>query len=355
MNRLNIHHFHETRGARFIESGGHEAVNDYGDWRREYEALTETAALVDLSFRSRLCVVGGDAQKFLNGQVTNDLAKLKAGEGCYAALVSAKGKMQSDLQVYRLENEWLLDFEAGLGAAVKERLEKFVVAEDVEVVDVAALYGLLRVQGPEAKTAATALTNDLPAKNLEIKSVKDEALGEYYVALREGPPGRAYDFFAPTESLEKLAQLLTEKAKIWAGWQALETVRIESAVPRFGADMDESNLPPEAGLEQRAISYAKGCYIGQEVIARIRTYGQVAKTLRGLIVDGALPKRGAKLFQGDKEAGHITSAVGSPRCQTNVALGYARKECNAVGTELMLEHEGGRIPARIVTVPFQPF
>jgi len=355
MNGLVIHPFHEKHGARFFDLNGQEAVMDYGDWRREYKALSETVGLVDLSFRGRLCVIGADAQKFLNGQVTNNLKDLKVGQGCYAALVSAKGKMQSDLNIYRLENEWLLDFEPGLSAMVKERLEKFVVAEEVEIVDVAAMYGLLRAQGPDAKRAVAAVTKEIPEQTMEIRAAKDSALGEYYLSFHAGPPEPAYDFFAPVESMERLAQMLFDAAGNVAGWQALETARIESTVPRFGADMDESNLPPEAGLESRAVSYAKGCYIGQEVIARIRTYGKVAKTLRGLKVGAALPAKGAKLFREEKEVGYITGAVASPRCQENIALGYVRKEANAVGTELLVEHEGAKVPARVATVPFQPF
>jgi folate-binding protein YgfZ len=139
------------------------------------------------------------------------------------------------------------------------------------------------------------------------------------------------------------------------GWAALETARIEAGLPRFGADMDRTTLPPEAGLDNRAVSYSKGCYIGQEVIARIRTYGQVAKALRGLrLADDlpALPERGDKLYLGAKEAGWITSATASPALRGNIALGYVRREANGIGTELLLESGGRKTPARIVELPF---
>ena len=139
------------------------------------------------------------------------------------------------------------------------------------------------------------------------------------------------------------------------GWQALETARIEAGIPRFGADMDETNLAPEAGIEHRAISYSKGCYIGQEVIARIRTYGQVAKALRGLrFADSAtaLPKRGDKLYQGDKEIGYVTSAAHSPRSQANIGLGYVRREHNAIGTDLIVRTAQGDLAGRVVPLPF---
>jgi folate-binding protein YgfZ len=142
---------------------------------------------------------------------------------------------------------------------------------------------------------------------------------------------------------------------LMVGWQAYEIVRVEAGVPRFGADMDETNIPLEAGLEDRAISFNKGCYIGQEVISRIRTYGQVAKGLRGLrLADnlGSLPAKGDKLFHEGKEVGYITTAVASPALKANIALGYVRRECNQVGTRLTLRGTTGESQAEIVALPF---
>ena len=140
------------------------------------------------------------------------------------------------------------------------------------------------------------------------------------------------------------------------GWEALELARIEAGIPRFGADMDESNIPLEAGIESRAISFAKGCYIGQEVISRIRTYGQVAKALRGLVLApdlSPLPIKGDKLWHAGKEAGYVTSAVASPVYKANLALGYVRKEANQIGTALTLRTREGESGVRIVELPFR--
>src|SRR5439155_2467475 len=157
MNSLALHEFHARLGACFTDVNAMEAVDHYGNPLAEHAALRGVAAVLDLSFRSRLCLLGADRQKFLNGQVTNNVKDLKVGEGCYAALVNAKGKMQSDLNIYVLENEILLDFEPGYSAAVAQRLEKFIIAEDVQVVDVAPHYGLLSVQGPKAEEAVNFL------------------------------------------------------------------------------------------------------------------------------------------------------------------------------------------------------
>jgi folate-binding protein YgfZ len=353
-----LHDFHQSAGAVFAEVNGQEVAAHYGDWLAEYAALREGAGVLDLSFRGRLCVLGADAQRFLNGQVTNNVKDLQIGEGCYAALVSAKGRLHSDLNIYRLENEMLLDFEPGLSASVAQRLEKFVIAEDAQVIDAAAQYGLWSAQGPKAVEVVGSLSPRflLPPKAMGWTKVAEAAPGDIYLTSLSRLRGQGLDLFVPADAMKEVAARLLARGGRLCGWQALETARIEAGVPRFGADMDETNLAPEA-LDTRAISYTKGCYIGQEVIARIRTYGQVAKSLRGLRLAGDAPEapaRGAKLFLGDKEVGSITSAMWSPALRALIALGYVRREANQTGTELEVRTAGGKVPARIVDLPFEP-
>src|SRR5271154_384431 len=157
MNPLSLHELHHGLGARFAELNGAEIVADYGDWLAEHAALRESVGVIDLSFRSRICLTGADRGRFLHGQVTNDVKKLHVGEGCYAAITTAKGKMESDLNIFALADELLLDFEPGLTEKISARLEKFIVADDVQIVDAAPHYGLLSVQGPKATEAVRAL------------------------------------------------------------------------------------------------------------------------------------------------------------------------------------------------------
>lgn len=338
-----------------------ELVDHYGDHLAEYAALRESAGVLDLSFRSRLCLTGADRQRFLHGQVTNNVKDLEVGQGCYAALTTAKGRMQSDLNIYCLANEFLLDFEPGLGAGVAQRFDKYIIADDVQVVDVAPQYGLFNVQGPKAGTVikSLGLPLELPVKEMSFTCVNGPALGEIYcMNLRRGQ-SLGFDLFVPAPALGAVGDKLVAAAKAIGGracgWQALEMVRIEAGLPRFGADMDETNLPPETSIDARAVSYTKGCYIGQEVLARIRTYGQVAKTLRGLrLADDLkeLPKKGDKLFHNGKEVGYITSALASPAFKANIALGYVRREHNQPGTELTLRSAAGESGVKIVPVPF---
>jgi folate-binding protein YgfZ len=362
MQRLSLHEFHEVLGAHFAELTGMECVADYGDATTEYEALTQKAGLLDLSFRSRLCLTGADRVRFLHGQVTNEVKNLPEGSGSYAALITAKGKMQSDLNIYRLPEELLLDFEPGLAATVSARLEKYVIADDVQLVNVAPMYGLLSVQGPssaEVVVQSLKLVSPLPSGPLRFSKIPDPNFGEIYLVNNPRLGRNGFDLFAPAPVMaaaaEKLLAAVTAAGGRACGWQALEVARIEAGIPRFGADMDESNIPLEAGLEQRAVSFNKGCYIGQEVISRIHTHGQVAKALRGLRLETSLkdlPKKGDELLHDGKAVGYVTSATTSPKLQLTIVLGYVRKEVNQPGSSLELATSAGKFPAKIVPLPF---
>jgi len=358
---LPLHEFHQSLGANFSSLNSAEVVADYGEVLAEHAALGKSAGVLDFSFRSRLCLTGADRVRFLHGQITNDVKKLRTGEGCYAALTTAKGKMQSDLNLFVLTDELLLDFEPGYTATVAQRLEKYIVADDVQVVDVAPHYGLLTVQGPKAEAVVRALGlfNDVPASPFGCAKITDVTLGEIYLMKNPRLGAAGFDLFVPSDSLGAVADKLIAAAKSVGGracgWTAFETARIEAGIPRFGADMDETNLPLECGIEARAVSYQKGCYIGQEVINRIHSVGHVNRELRGLrLADDLkpLPIKGDKLFKEDKEVGYITSAVVSSTLKASIALGYVRREAGGVGAELMIRDSAGECSVKIVGLPF---
>ncbi len=357
-----LHELHHGLGARFAELNGAEIVTDYGGWLAEHAALRESAGVVDLSFRSRICLIGKDRARFLHGQVTNNVTKLLAGEGCYAAITTAKGKMESDLNIFALADELLLDFEPGLAGKISQRLEKFIVADDVQIVDAAPHYGLLSVQGPKSETVvrALALFPEIPAEPLASVKISDATLGEIYLANNSRLNSNGFDLFIPNNSLGALADKLIAAAKQnggrACGWQSFETARIEAGIPRFGADIDETNIPLECGpaLRDRAIVYNKGCYIGQEVINRIHSVGHVNRELRGLRLADDLESlfvRGDKLFFAGKEVGYMTSVVKSPAFNANIALAFVRREANQVGNELTLRNRAGDSAAKIVELP----
>jgi folate-binding protein YgfZ len=345
--------------------------NDYGDWLAEYKSLHETVGVLDLSERSRICLVGNDRLRFLHGQVTNDVKKLRVDEGCYAAIVTAKGKMESDVNIFNLQDELLLDFEPGLTEKISQRLERFIVADDVQIVDAAPYYGLLSVQGPKAQEMIRSLNlfPQIPANSFHSIKISDVTFGEIYLAnlcrSRDNEAQKlaipyvvSYNLFVPKNFFDAFTDKMIAAAKNFGGckcgWQAFETVRVENGIPRFGADMDETNIPLESGIESRAVSYNKGCYIGQEVINRIHSVGHVNKTLQMVTIAEdiqSLPNKGDKLFHNGKEVGYVTSAIKSPALG-NIALGYVRREANQIGTELILKTTTGESAAKIVESPF---
>lgn len=367
---LSLHELHQSLGARFAELKGHELVADYGDVAAEESALAGSAGVLDLSFRGRLCLLGKDRARFLHGQVTNDVLKLSSGMGCYAALVTGKGRLESDLNIHALENELLLDFEPGLTEGIVARLDHHIIADDVQVVDVAPHYGLLSIQGPRAGDVLSRMgvLTRMPTGAFAVEHISEPTIGDLYLVdrSRTGWPSKpttlpGYDLYVPTEALgmvfDKLVASASASGGRAVGWTALEHRRIAHGLPRFGADLDETNLAPEGGdaFVAHGISYAKGCYIGQEVIARIRTYGQVTRALRGVrFLDDSkeMVARGTKLLKDGKDVGMLTSGFWSEAHGAVIALGLVRKECNAMGSELQVAGGDGTRRVRVVDIPF---
>jgi len=220
---------------------------------------------------------------------------------------------------------------------------------------------LLSVQGPRSDAAVQALGSfpHRPARALDVLTVSDPMLGEMVLANQPRLATQGFDLFVPAASMGAVADKLIAAARSVGGrpcgWRALEVARVEAGIPRFGVDMDDRNLPPECGIEERAVSYQKGCYIGQEVINRLHTMGHVVRKLCGLKLADAIPAspvRDDKLFSGDKEVGYVTSAVTSPSLG-NIALGYVRSECNQTGTILTLHGPRIDTAAKLVELPFR--
>jgi len=336
---LPAHEEHQNLGAQFIELNGVEVVRHYRDVARELAHLKSAAAVLDLSFRTRLVLIGADRARFLHSQCTNDINRLQPGEGCYTAFTTNKGRLLGDANVFVLADEILLDAEPGQATPMTGRLKKFIVSEDVEIVDAAPHYGLLTVQGPKAAEVIAQLELEVPLPIARFASAKFEhaVLGELYLANHPRLPTAGADLFVPVASLGAVLDTLMTAAKSvgggLAGWEAFDRARVQAGIPRFGVDMDETNLAPEACLEARAISYTKGCYVGQEILNRLRTFAEVNKRLCRLKLPAglaSLPERGAKLLKDSKEAGFITSTARVPDGGI-CGLGYVRKGWLAPG------------------------
>jgi folate-binding protein YgfZ len=330
MSTLALHDWHSRQCARFTSLNGCEAVEDYGEVELEFAALTRAAGLIDLSFRGRLCLVGSDRARFLHGQVTNDINSLRPGSGCYAALVSAKGRMEGDLNVFCLSEELLLDFEPGRVAEVRDRLHRFLVADEVEVVDVSSLYGVLSVQGPQSRSVLAVQWPGIALPERELHQVTIPGAGGDICLVCHGRYGSTgFDILLPREDLAAMAEALrgrtVREGGRAAGWAACEMARVQAGIPRYGADMDATTFPQEAGIADRAVSYTKGCYIGQEILNRIHTMGHVNRELHRFRLAGggeAIP--GARILSEGKDAGVLTSVARVPG-EGVVGLGYLRR------------------------------
>jgi len=339
MEPLTLHSIHQQRRASFSQVHGRELVKEYDSPRDEYTAARLAASLFDLSYRPILRLTGPDRASFLHGMVTNDIKRLADGETAYAALLTAKGAMISDARILRRAEDLLLDVEPGYAQAVQSSLQKYIISEDVEVSDVSTELALLRVAGPKAEAIlAAAWGSDiaLPAGGAR----RIEGAGEIWL-MRSPPWGeRCIDVLVSRGQLAPVYELMLQRGEPLglkpAGFETLEILRVEEGIARFGQDMDEHTIPLEANLEA-AINYDKGCYIGQEVIARATFRGHVNKKLTGLVLGGELPGPRASLRRGEKMVGWISSAVRSPAMGTAIALGYVQRDCVEPGTHLEVE------------------
>ncbi len=225
MEAMELHEFHQALNAAFTEVYGVETVSSYGDPLAEHSALWNTAGVLDLSYRGRICLTGDDRVRFLNGQVTNNIKSLQPGQGCYAALTTAKGKMESDLHIHCLKDELLIDFEPGLTAKVIARLEKYIVSDDVEVVDLKPHYGLLSIQGPRAREVfrQLELSATLPEILYQSVTVNDPGIGEFVLVNLPRYGSQGFDLFIPMAALGSVAERLMScredrgRLRLWLG------------------------------------------------------------------------------------------------------------------------------------------
>lgn len=315
----------------------------------EDRALRTGAGLVDLSAREVVRLTGPDRVSFLQGMVTQDVDGLPAGAVADAALLTAKGAMVADARVVKRTDDLLLLVEPGYGSVVQGALQRYLISEEAEVSEASAAFGQLAVVGPQAETRV--------ARVLGLGAPAGAALRPFEVsgttgwALPQGLLLPGVDLLVPVDALGTVFDRLAEAGATPVGFAALEVLRIERGTPRFGADMDEKTIPLEANL-QRAIHYQKGCYIGQEVIARATFRGHVNRQLVGLRFGGdstALPAPRTELFLGERRVGWVTSAVRSPRLGS-IGLGYAHRDVAQPGTELTLA--GGATKVTVEALPF---
>ncbi|MET0684105.1 MAG: folate-binding protein [Solirubrobacteraceae bacterium] len=299
-------------------------------------AMTEACALVDRSERGKLALTGGEAKEFLHGQVSNDIEGLEPGQGCYAAFLTPKGKMLGDLRVLDTGDELLLDCERVALQELFNMIRRFKLGRDVELHKRTLESALLSLIGPRARAVA----GDVPA---EEHAHRVGELGGAPVRLIATDLG--VDVLCAAEDAGAVRAALLAAGAVPADEDAAEIRRVETGRPRYGVDLDDSVIPQEAGLNDRAVSFSKGCYVGQETVARLHWRGKPNRHLRGLRLDGPV-ETGEPLVLGEREVGRLGTVVESPG-HGWIALALVRREAEP-GAEL----RAGERTATVVELPF---
>lgn len=344
---------HEQNGAVFLEREGWRLPAHFRDPAAEYDAVRSVAGWLDLADRALVSVTGPDSAEWLQGMLSNDLEVLGTGEGAPAAVLNIQGKILADVRVFRTGDAFLLDLDEPLLPGVLAHLHRYLIADEVELGDLSQRLALVSLQGPEAEAV---LARFLPADSLPATDLSHResrwAGGELRVirATHTGEPG--FDLAAPPKALAAMAALPALRGVPWIGGHAQEVLRIEAGIPRYGVDMDAETLLLETCLD-RAVSFTKGCYLGQETVERIHSRGHVNRKLVGLKVEGHLvPGRDDPVLHDGRPTGRVTSATASPRLQCPIALGYVHRDCAEPGSAVTIAHGDRKVAAAVHALPF---
>ena len=352
VKRSTLHDLLERQGANFIEQDDRLLPDHFGDPASEYDSVRKSAGIFDLANRAMLQFTGDDRLSYLQGMLSNDLKPLKMFDGQQATILTQQGKVVADVRVLCSLNSFYLDFWELLKDKILTHLNRYLVADDVEIHDPNEQWKMLSLQGPQSKKILDQIfaNAELPAQDNHHGMVQFDGAPVCVVrAYRSGYKG--FDLIVQTTQLAAFAQRLTELGAAWVGERAQNILRVEAGIPRCGVDFSEDNLLLEVDVND-AVSFTKGCYLGQEVVERIRSRGHVNKRLCGLLLDGNAPaSHGDKLSFGEKEVGQITSSVASFALNRPIALGYVNKDFWAPGTRLMVRHAGGEFGATVTARP----
>jgi folate-binding protein YgfZ len=311
----------------------------------EVQAIHENAGVVDRSDRGAVLVSGPDAWSYLQSIVSADLDAVGDGEGVHSLLLTPQGKLDVDFRLLRVGDEAWLDCDPGFGEQLAASLNRFRIRVECEVTDRSGSWGSLAVRGPEAAPSVAELGVELPAASHAHVQWEDAV-----VVCVPWPEGDGFDVVGPQPTVGEAADRLTAAGVQAVSAGAYETVRIELGIPRQGFELDEKTIPQEAFLERDAVSFTKGCFLGQELVCRIDTRGRVNRYLRRLTgIEEGRPPRGSEIVSGDKVVGAVTSTVGATDLPA-AALGYVRHEVEPPA-EVELRWNGGHGRARVEPVP----
>lgn len=336
-------------GTGISEYRGAQAVSHFAPPEQEFAALRGSCVVMDRGWRVRLRVSGGDSQRWLNGMVTNT-ADLAPGHGNYSFLLNPQGRLQGDMYVFRDGDGYILETDACQRERITAWLNRYIIMDDVMLEEVTGQTATLALAGPDATNILAMLGASAPETPLLMETVKID--GVVVTMVRDDASCLPlYSLWHDPAHTRQLLDTLKAAGALPAGWQTAELLRIASGTPLFGVDLRERDLPQETG-QDRALHFSKGCYIGQEIVERIRSRGAVHRGWSGFVLDTApgatLPSPGTSILQGDATVGDLTSIVTLPLAEGAKSVGLGIVRLQAIATQSPLLADGVTLqPARL--------
>ena len=326
------------------------APANFGDVRTEFDALLSGSGVYDLGSRAKIALTGGDRVRWLNGMVTNNIRDLGVGHGVYAFLLNPQGHILADLYAYNRGDSILVDTDQSQLERVLATFERYIIMDDVEVANLSGQLTAVGVAGPEAREVLRKAGLEIPEwQPLQFAELEWQGV-PITVVHGDNPATESFELWVAPLNAASLRESLAKAGAKPVGTSALELLRIASGIPRYGQDIRERDLPQETE-QQRALHFTKGCYIGQEIVERIRSRGNVHRKFSGFSIEGTLPAPGVKVQVEGKDVGEVTSVASLPVAggERQVALGYIRREVALPGKQLQV----GDASATVANLPFE--
>ncbi|MGH9579708.1 MAG: YgfZ/GcvT domain-containing protein [Terriglobales bacterium] len=331
-----LYHKLAAAGARFGEFQGLETAAAFGDVTREFRALSSSCAVFDLAWRVHFEATGEDRVRWLNGMVTNNVRDLAPDRGAYAFLLNPQGRILGDLTIFNLGNSLLLETDVAQVEKLRQTFDKYIIMDDVELGPVAP-RNAIGLAGPDS--AIVLESCGLAAADLDLLQMREFPERKLTVVRGERRNVPLFEVLFDPSGAPSAWDALVAAGAVPVGFEALEKWRVAMGIPRYGQDIRERDLPQETE-QSHALHFTKGCYVGQEIVERIRSRGQVHRKFTGFVLAGSAPTPGAKVQAGGKEVGEITSVATLPGANgstATVALGYIRREAGAPGATVQVD------------------
>jgi folate-binding protein YgfZ len=345
-------------GTRVGEYRGAMTAAIYSDRKREWAALRTGCGVYDLGYRARISLTGADRARWLNGMVTNNIRDLAVGNGIYAFLLNPQGHILGDLYAYNLGDSITVDTDRSQLEKILATFDHFIIMDDVGVANLSGQVTALGMAGPKAREVMERAGLGVPElQPLQLHTIECECdcgCLTCTIVRTDNPVSESYELWLAAEHVKSLWDTLIVAGAAPVGFEAAETQRIVAGIPRYGVDIRERDLPQETA-QTRALNFSKGCYVGQEIVERIRSRGAVHRTFAGFLMEGAEKiAPGTKIQTNGKEVGEVTSAASLSLASQNldgtektIALGYIRREIGVPGREVTI----GGVKAIVVTLP----